>query len=123
MCEELQHNSINFNDYNPIDWKDVVMLIGKGIPVPKHEDMIQGQSSVWHTIMNINGTIVSNLKHRDYPDTYCQVQISFDDNSQAHVFMQHHGPLEKHIPEELVDTIFINDMFPQIMSKLNEKTD
>lgn len=96
------------------------MLEGDGMPVPKHENLQPEEVSFWLSVTNQARTIaIANLIHRDYPNTYCQVQISrFGKN--LHVFMLHGGPREAHIPEEIVNQIFLEHMAPQLMAELGK---
>ncbi|MFH0863987.1 MAG: hypothetical protein V1858_02790 [Candidatus Gottesmanbacteria bacterium] len=115
-----ERQPISLNEYNPLDWPDVYLLVGEDIPVPKHKDLKPNQISVWETVMLKSGTIICNFIHRSFPNTYCQIQLSPDKIGQHHVFMQHFGPREAHITEELVDQIFLDNIAPQIKDELEK---
>lgn len=118
MTEQRPGAPVPFDAYNPKNWDEARMLVGPGIPVPEHTSLKEGQICVWKTVANKSyTTLISNLIHRDFRGTYCQAQISLVDN-KYHVFMFHYGPRDLHMPEELVNQIFMEDMAPQILGEL-----
>ncbi len=104
--------------YRPMDFSEVELIVGENIPVPKHEELEPYQIALWKPVMLKSGTIICNLIHYRFPNAYCQIQMSPETPRRYHTFMVHSGPLEAHIAEDVVDQIFMENVWPDIKSKL-----
>lgn len=110
---------INLDTYRPLSLGDLEFIKGPNIPIPDRDLMRQRKMIArWETVQLQTGTIVTNLVHRDYPGTYCQVQMAPDLAGRYHVYMLHEGPREIHIREEVVDKLFTEEMAPQILNEV-----
>jgi hypothetical protein len=111
---------VPFDSYSPKDWSDVVLFENSDIPIPKHEDLKPGEAAKWITVMNAQGTLITNMIHRKFPEAYCQIQMSLSLEG-LHTFMLHQGPREKHVKEEIVDNIFLTSIAPQLIKIVQDR--
>lgn len=111
------------DQYKPTEWAQIVYLEGPAVPKREFEEKETGK---WSASMTLQGVIVVNMIHKDYPHTVCQIQCTPDDTgTNYHAFIVHWPPIEGdhtgvHIPEELAEEMFF-EAFPQVMSQLQEK--
>lgn len=110
------------DQYKPTEWAQVVYLEGPAVPKREFEGK---ETARWLASMTLQGVIVINMIHKDFPHAICQVQCCPDDKGTYHAFMVHWPPIEGdhtgvHIPEELAEEMFFA-LFPQVMSQLQEK--
>lgn len=117
MVKGERETPIDLVHYCPQELEQTVIIGDAEVP---DRDFYKGEIARWKTMMTPAMVVVSNLVHRDYPDSYCQIQMSPSPDGNIHVFFVHAGKeVESDIPEGLVEEIFLFEMGPQIMSELS----
>lgn len=105
----------NLTSYCPQRLEEAVRLDNLKMP---DRVFSEDQDAKWETTMTPAMVVIANLVHRDYPDTFCQVQMSPDPRGRMNVMFLHAGEIEDHMPEDLVEDIFIQHMAPQIIEQI-----
>lgn len=123
MVEENKHRPVSLNEYHPQDLRDVVLIVGKNIPIPNREEIQPGRLVTWNTVEDMNTErtlIISNLIHTEFPNTYCQIQLSLSEKGSI-IFMARGGSGKEHMSQELVNQIFQDRMLPQIWEEIERE--
>ncbi len=110
---DIKEKEIVPDTYKPLGEGEVGLV--EGLPMPQRE-FLKGKKEAWMTTINPEGTIIINFVHKDYPEVFCQIQCSRDEKGCSQVYFAHVGPLEKHIPYELVEEAARKILFQTRMS-------
>lgn len=110
--------SFDISTYRPQTMNDVIGIGSLAVP---DGDWEEGQIGRWIIHRTSTEVFVTNFQHRNYPDTYCQIQTVLGKDRTFNLFFVHAGEQESHMPEELVEEISSEHIVPQIIENLHEE--
>lgn len=113
---------VTIEQYRPLIESQLKRWEGEDVPMPSRVDFREGEQGRWVGMMNPVGTILVNIVHRGYPDSYCQVQMSPDASGEYNTWFLHGGPEEGHIPERVVEDLFVGQVLPKVEEYIQSRT-